>query len=686
MWEENQNVSMMVWTRMPLSEQARRFTEFAKAKKEEKNQEMTDKINTDMQNIFIFWLDSSDHWTSTECNRDVRITQVAQWINEHFYWWTRAKDVEENPRWLVNDFLWNNKGNDYFNKVINYIWDDSNELCDASGFYSSMWWETNIPDQEWIVMDSSIETPTEDQDDATWYENTIWWIVETALWIPKLAVRWWAYLGYGRDKLMWEDETIAKANLNKTLNGIDETFEKITPWDEDSLVRGGVNLVTDLWATALMTMIPWVWEAKRAEFLTKYPKLASLLNGFWTFEKFAKKFPKWAKTIKTFLKGWKLWAEIEVINNALDWEFTTIEEWLEWWLFGALTERWLNTNAAKKISTWMQTNWLMTTARMRNIVNKIKDFTTNATPERLANFMTKYGLTGTRDAIKRRAEELYKWTMEIIDWIFSKVEWEFESKVTTETIDSLINIIEEQIASKKVPASWLQKTLDRLKEIYSKSDMYRADVMEEVKRLADKIIRWFKESWDLKIWYEWWVETRKILQKQLEEIWKPYWDIEMLNNIVQTSYWIMDSIWQKMAWDNFMNIATKAIPVALWIPAIKDIMKWDRSSIPADMVLPLVSSNTWLRTHAWSLLNRMRGTTRDQVNSWLTSEWKEMLSKEATEEFMNILRGDEWFQTWFKNFLANYLKDSLIIWETNVWEWVKDMWESMLWDVYSEEI
>lgn len=704
-------VSGATWKRMPSRENARSFISIVNERKQQSRddvwqQQQNERMNNSVS-LSAHWVSATDEWIKKDYDKASRMESAA-WMVSAFNGTTgNFQDVISN---FINEHDWADR--DMYNAFFDYIqnWSiDENELASrtidkvdenlllSNDFvydpfkYNSVQYEDsytynpfeNIPNTE-SAQEEGKEEEKEKQDDASWLENVIWGIVETALWIPKLAVKWGAYVGYGRDKLLWEDETVAKANLNKTLNWIDETFEKLTPWDEDSLLRNGVNLATDLWVTALATMLPWVWEAKWAEFLTKYPKLASVMKSFWTFEEFATKYPKWANAIKTFLKWGKLWAEIEVINNALDWEFTDGWELLQGGLFGYLTELGLNTKAAKSISTRLQTDWLMTTARMRNIVNKIKDVTTNATPERLAKFMTKYWLTWSREVIKKRAEQLYKSTMEIVDWVFSKVKWEFESSATSDAIQTLLKKFGSEIKSWKATKSGYEETISFLKDVYNSANKYTAEAMEGVKRLVDKEIHAFKNSWEMAGGYSSWVSTRGQIQKQLEEIWSKYWDIEMLNNIVQTAYWVMEWVWSKMAWDNFMNIATKAIPVALWIPAIKDVVKWNWASVPADLILPIVSSNTWLKTHAWSLLNRMRWTTRDQVNKFITSEWKTALSEEATEEFMKVLKWDEWFKTRFKDFIANYIKDSLIIWETNIWEGVSKLADSVLWDIQTE--
>ena len=715
--EENQNVGMNV-VNSPLMQRAKGFADFARSAREAKNQEAAQQVTSDMQRVFNYWLTTSDHWAAKECNKDIRIAQVADGINWNFFNWQRSIDVKNNARNFVNGWLANNmvgnQLNDYAQSAIDYIGDEKNIDCDPTEFYKAIWrWSSTIeeevqPDAATVIEEQPTEQGIEeravtvedvpdevndedlDREFSRW-ENALWGVVETALWIPEMITKWGAYLGYLKDRaIKWNEgdqAVINKANLNRALYNIDDFYEKLTPWDPESLMRLGTNLTTDLAVTAWMLMVPWMWEAKATELATKFPKLTKMLAKFKTLENLEKKAPRLAKFIRNVAKWSKLWAEIEVVNNSLDWELTSPKEALEWTLMGILTEMWLNSKFAKKVSTFLETDWLMTKARMKNIINKIKD-TVNKVPtsEDLANFMTKYWITGSREAMVQKAQNLYKSTMGVIDWIFSKVKWKFSSEATTQAIDWLIKEMEKDIAW-GTPELGYREALEFLKSIKNKAGKYTATNMEKVKRLIDKHIEMFKKSWDFKSGYEWWIKARQTLQKELENIGKSLWDVEALNNIVQTSYWIMKWVEDNLAWDGALTFASRyGLPSMLSIPLIKDIVKWDFSSMPADLILPVVSWNTWLKTHMGSLLRRMSWVNRESVSKWLTSEGKEKLSKWASDELLAIINWDTKVKDAIKEFVVNLIKDTAIIWEQNAVEWLGNVKEKASKSVYTDVV
>lgn len=705
--EENQKVGINV-ANTPLMQRGQMFADFARSAREAKNQEAAEQITSDMQRVYNYWLTTNDHAAASECNKDIRIAQVADGINWNFFDWQRSIDVQNNARNFVNWWLANNSTdgqlNEYAQHAINYIWDESNIDCDPTEFYKSIWrWGNNVeesvqveekPDLQTIeeraisVDDVPEEVSEEDlEKEFERWENALWGVVETAYWIPKLLdkglIYWMAWIDY----LKWEDETIRKANLNGRLNALDEAFENMTPWDPDSPVRFGTNIATDLIVTILMQMVPWLWEAKAAEWATKYPKLMSWLTKLNKMEKLEKNAPRLYKRLNNIKKWSKIWAEFELISNSLDWEFTTPKELLEGSLFWTLMEMGLNSKLAKKVSTFLETDWLMSGARLKNIVNKIKD-TVNKVPtsEDLANFMTKYWLTGSKEAIVEKSRKLYQSTMKVVDWIFSKVKWKFNSEATTQAIDWLIKRMETKI-SQWTPELGYKEALEFLKSIKNKLWKYTASNMEKVKRLIDKEIEMFKSSWDFKDGYEWWVKVRQMLQRELEEIGKPLWDVEALNNIVQTSYWIMKWVENNMFGDGALRIASKyGLPTVLSIPLIKDIVKWDFSSIPADLILPVISWNTRLKTHFGSLLRRMSWVNRENINRWLTSEWKEQLSKWASDELLKIVNWDRGVKDAIKEFVVNLVRDSVIIWEEEVVEWLGNAKENVNKSIYTDVV
>lgn len=712
--EENQNVGMSVETLSPLLERAKSFTEFAKNARATKNQQALDQLSADQQRVFNYSLSTKDHWVAQDCTKDIKISQVADGINRNFYNGTKAIEVQHNARNFVNWWLANNKRNayelnDYAQAAIDYIKDENNVDCDPTEFYKAVGWvkpgttetktlaeaptKTETPtteNQEWEWVSEEV---ADWENEYAWRENVLGGLVETALGIPEMITKGGAYLGYFKNSMIkgneWDQGVVNKANLNKTLNAIDDVYEKLTPGDPESATRMWVNVASDLIATAI-ALFSGVWapvaEEKITELAVKTPKLIKAIKAAWSWEKFAKKMPRVAKQVRRFLDGSTIWLEVEAINNALDGEIPEWKELLGWAIAWWITEWLLDGKTANKISTFLRTDWLMTSTRLGNIVKSIKDTVKEATPERVAEFMTKYWLTGSREKIIARSKKLYENAMKMVDWIFAKVEWTHESKATSDAIQSLLKKFRAEIKSWKATKSGYEETINFLKKAYNKANQYSATVQEQVKRLVDKEIHAFTQAWDVASGYSSWVKTRGIIQKELEELGKPFGNIELLNNVVQTSYGIMKWAEQKLAREWLIKRWARSLPIATFIPMARDVIKgnWDR--IGYDAILPLIAWNTWLKTHLWSLMDRMSWTTRQQLSALLTSEWKEALSKDASEELMQILKWDNSFKEWLKNFAVGLLKTSVIEWGQELGEWIGDLGWNLDNKVYTEVV
>ena len=170
--EENQNVGMNV-VNSPLMQRAKGFADFARSAREAKNQEAAQQVTSDMQRVFNYWLTTSDHWAAKECNKDIRIAQVADGINWNFFNWQRSIDVKNNARNFVNGWLANNmvgtQLNDYAQSAIDYIGDEKNIDCDPTEFYKAIWrWGSTIeqevqPDTTTIMEEQPTEQGIEER-------------------------------------------------------------------------------------------------------------------------------------------------------------------------------------------------------------------------------------------------------------------------------------------------------------------------------------------------------------------------------------------------------------------------------------------------------------------------------------------------------------------------------------------
>lgn len=671
MEEENKNVGLSVAASLPLREQAKRFTEFAKTARDTKMQETNNKIDTNMQKMFTYGLNSTDHWTAQECNKDIRITQVAQWINSHFYWGNKANEVENDPRWLVNWWLASNMVdgvlNQYWQMAIDYIGDESNELCDASEFYSNIGWDD-------LNIAETLQDQSQEQDSSTWQNIAQAWIDLPVNMTKPIYSKLDDFAAWFSTNVLWNEEgrwEEYKAEQTEKWDTLADKL-KLSKSDRESLEYIVADFGLDVGITSILSTLLANPEAALVKYWTKWKRV----------EKILEKYPKLFKA----LWGAYQWSKDITIYNAINWEFDAWDTMWGWILWG-VWNRLLNTNAAKRIGTWMQTEWLMTTTRAKNIINKIKDTVKNVpTWEDLANFMTEYGLTWSKEAIVTKATELYQKWMKMVDAILSKVEDKIQSKAVDDAIDALITKMESKIAS-WTPEAGYEESLKFLKWLKEQWKEYSAIAVERVKRLIDKEISMFNLPGNVKDGYDAWVAVRREIQNLLEKAGAKYGDVWKLNNIVQTSYWIMEWVKDNLSKEFINKIASKYWLAALpWIPAVKDIMDWDYKWAIENWLMAMFLWNTFFRTHMGSLLNRLSWTSRKEVADWLTTEWRTKLSEWASEELANILKSSKSFVRWIKEFSKDVLTH--VAWDTAIlWvEWLGELGSEVNSRVYTEEI
>ena len=667
--EENQNVGMRIWgvTTPSLRERTQNFLNFAQTSKEVKNSEAITASDEAKQKYFTTKLNTTDHWVATACGRMTRLMQSADWINEFWYDWKMADAAKNDTYNFVQSYLTENQDNDYWKYMYNYIGDDSNTDCNPTILYDYLWWPESKKN---AVEPTATPEDVEVEEDSilkkwgkTWLDMA-WGTLETMLWPTKLLEKGlfkWAELTW---KLFGDDEADAAAEEWYQMQK-DFIDNGMVLGDKESDVWQATNMATDLATTVTLTALaPEVSGAKWAELATKYPKIAKLIKMVWWVEKLAEKYPKRGWRLKSILKGSKFGVELEAINNALDWELPTKWELLWGLIFWAWTELWLNSNFAKKAAAWLQTEWLMTPSKMRDIITKIR-WRINIVPteEELAEFMTKYWLTGTREQIVRKATELYKSAMSAVDGIFEKVVQPVYSKETTEAIMWMLKRIEDRIA-KWTPASGYAQEIMKLQKLLRMDNMYSATEIEAVKRLIDKELEIFTKPGAIRDGYEWWEAARKIIQKQLEKLWEPFWDVAWLNNIVQISNWIINAIKDSSPKELSHLTAKYWLPVAASIPMVYNILQWDYKWAIWNGLLAVIWGNTALKTHLWSLMNRMRGINKTTAKEMLTDLWKSALSESQIEELASLMRWDWKIQAFLKDWVTNFIKDWLILGET----------------------
>ena len=466
------------------------------------------------------------------------------------------------------------------------------------------------------------------------------------------------------------------------------------------------NLVADLWVTVASSFIPipWVWAAKWAEFATKFPKFAKLIKAVWWAEEMYKKYPWIAK----FLKWWTMWVRDVAIMNALEWEWTTPLEALEWWLAWWVVEKWMWW--LKKLSAYLETNWLLKPSDAANIIRKMNerwDWKLRDITE-LADFMTEHWLVWTKQTVHDNAlklgSDLKKTLMDLIK-IADKADAEkwitHHLPEADEAIDLLKQMLEKTDGSPIIPR---KEQLEFFNEMIKKRWIgwtkgnnlfdnvwnYSLSDLERLKEELDDLYKIYDDAWSvLEKQQAWrWHEERKAIKEYIEKTLKDrnLWDVSKINRDISTAYEIANWVADKSLADATNKTARVADTItdwawpvawlALWYGAVKDLYDWDIEWAIAKWAWVYLLNNTYLKTHIWSFLNRMTWTSRKEIQQWIDSEWRNALSKEASEEVAKIIKNDESLSKQIKEiakqYMAQFPKESATVWLQKWTEWMVD--------------
>lgn len=523
--------------------------------------------------------------------------------------------------------------------------------------------------------------------DSNAWVNVIQGILDVPLDIAKFPFRmidkWAARLA----KQFSDNDDAIDELLQENLKKIDN-FATL-PWvDRDSLSYQLTSFGSDLAATIATSFIPFVWEAKWAEWATKYPKLIKLINNArWAWE-IAEKYPWLSK----LLKWWAIWVKDTVLMNALEWEWTTPLEAAEWWGIWAAFEKW--TQWLKRLGAYIWINWLIKPSEAENIIRTIKERWVDVkwdSVEKLAEFLTKNWLTWTRKQIQEKALNLAKndkkLLTEILNQLDDKLGATHDLLQADEAVEKLLNWLKEESAT--VPNRPDADDIAKLEELLTKKWKYTLTDLEDIKSLIDKheniykkAFKWVRET----KWADNWNLTRVEIKKYIEKVAKEQWyaDVEMLNNTIQVSNaiakevenkWLHDSV--NWLWDYISAYWASAWTLWLGYWIYKDLKEWDVEWALLKWWWILLLRNTYFKTRLGSLLQRMWWTTRDEVQKWIDSWWRDALSESASKEISDIIKKDKELypkikELW-KNYMAQFPKEAAIVW----WQkWVEEIVDS----------
>lgn len=578
------------------------------------------------------------------------LTSTSEPLKNQYKLASRSSDIASMIVSVGKDKWYNITGTD--KEVINnYLkgepeaWDKFHEYMhgdqDIKDFAVEMWW---------------IEKPK-----GNILVNSLWWVVETVAWIPKLLWKGAASLAWWSIKALGWDEQRADDAVNKIKGFID----KIWFWDKDSTAYKVANTIWDIGTL----FIPWLNLAKGAQLwikvASKYPKAAKLIQTAvqWV-DAMEKTYPKASKIIEKGLKGMVTGAEDVVKYNAVNQEWTSPEEMMQGWLINIALGWTLGALGKGAEKLWL--GWLMTPSKAKDVMKAIKDEWGQV--DNLANWMNSRWFKWTKEGIAKQADDWANNAKDIVDELLAASDDVFDSPEATEILNGLIK-----------HADWvpgMESTVSTLKSMLKADGKYTLAELNAIKRQLDKsplnpFNKWFgdvKSSFTA----EWMANLRKVVKEQIEDGAERLGlgDIRALNNEIVVANKLADGIRNKDATEKLASaISSKAWLWTVWWVAwymagwdIDSALSWIWVWVLWPAVLKKILQNTTLRTYISNAAHTLSWKPKNTIEQWIWSNGKKTLTEEAKKDLFTIIKESAWD---IKNLMGD-----IILWEAKKWSFI----------------
>ena len=335
-WENTQK--WVAWN-PSLRSRTKQFNDFVSNAKQQKLIEKTNNSDKLNQDLITAGMNTKFHNVANECNRSVRLNQVASWAIDYLSNLPEFEDID----------FWDDKWTDWAvvnaykaafpeteSIMKNYVQDDSNVNCDPTEFYKQMWWymtegEEMLENALKVIDDNWNVTPAE-----AWKG-----ILDTVLEPFRIASEWVRTFEnamentaydvadfFGIDKLTWRDLKKEKANnaeMNAILQYALDTYTDNWLWWQ--LTDEEKNQATKDLMENPELLAKYMWEQNYANWVTQmwwwWTWLAAELWWFWAIPAVI----NWALSV--WLNIPATWVPLSFVLNNSIW---LLAEWV-WFLF-----------------------------------------------------------------------------------------------------------------------------------------------------------------------------------------------------------------------------------------------------------------------------------------------------------------------------------------------------------------
>ena len=451
-----------------------------------------------------------------------------------------------------------------------------------------------------------------------WTENVIWWAISQ---LPKIAWNVWGFL-------VWKPIDFALSKLWVNVPSLEAEFKKQwvsdKKWLQNLIWVDEEAFTTQLWEVGaeIWTLFTPTWWVKVAwKIAEKAPAVVKWL------ENLSQKAPK----IYNTLKSWLIWAkEVWKFEIATEWEVTP-QGLLIWAVANPLiwkTIEWVG-KISKAAAEKLQVMWLLNPAKLNMVWQQLKtQWVENLS---VAEYLLKNNIKWNKDKIVSQLERLAKQNKQIVDNSLKAIPWTYKN----EAVNEILSFMRKDF-------SWVpgqKEVVNRISELFKKATKWKGLTLteiNEVKRIVDRQLNLFTQTWDVRAWAtkEWLTKLRWEVQKFIENTASKQWfnNIKQLNKNTQVNMTLADAITRKDAADQARELLTAFAPG--WIWAIGWALQWWEDAFERLKNIVLwaaiwqVAGSTTLKTNTASLLNKLSWLQRKALIDFIESKWATPISSE----------------------------------------------------------
>lgn len=601
------------------------------------------KMENDTLSLHKSWLEATDAKTKGKYNVASRANLLAEMVSN------AAKD-----RWI--EMTWS--ATDIVGSYLQWFPDAYQPFMDFT--------HSDQDPEEFAIQMGWMDAPEKNSNAFT---NVLWGLTESALWIPKFLAKGTANLAWWSIKALWWDEERADAAVDKVKWAIDNFWFG----DKDSTEYQVANVAWDIW----QLLIPWVNAAKWVQLLSKVPaiaktasKLPKLAKWLEKAEATAEKYPKIAK----MLKRWEQWAEDMIKYNAINQQWTSMEDLTSWALLNiAFGGAWkIVSDFGWKALDRIWIGWLMNASKAKKVIEAIQtEWWGTKSVDDLAKWVNERPFQWSKEEIAAQARQWAKDAWELKNEVLSSVSKTFDSPRTTEWL----KILEEWYAK-----SWNEKKLAEIRALIKNDNMYTPSEMEKARKaIQDSPSNPFRKEW---IWepkgtYKD-VNMRDIyndIKTQIERIWESewLWNIKALNNEIVVANKLADWIASKT-----LSEEIKSWMATYWLgwAIVGYLAEWDIEWIlkyGAGAIWLKLIKDTAVRTYLSRSIQKLKWTEKVELTKWINNWGEEALSESSNKALANILEKSDWkAREWIMSVIMDYAKEGARVWGVVWWAEIVD--------------